>query len=92
VLGTALGMGEPVLELFYPRLQLVDQVLQRLHRVVANWCHCEREIARKPDKVRIGVGRLVEKKFADVGKAVVCCDSFKMWMVLQYLRKLDPTT
>jgi hypothetical protein len=42
--------------------------------------------------VRIGVGSLVEKKFADVGKAVVCCDSFKMWMVLQYLRKLDPTT
>ena len=34
-------MGELVLELLYSRLKLVDQVLQRLNRIIANWSHCE---------------------------------------------------
>jgi hypothetical protein len=36
-----LGVGEFVLELFYPRFKLVDQVLERLHGVIANWWHVE---------------------------------------------------
>jgi hypothetical protein len=34
-------------------------------------------------KVRIGAGSLFQKELANVGRAVVRCDSFKKWMMLR---------
>jgi hypothetical protein len=31
-----------VFELLYPRFKLVDQLLQRLHCIITNWCHREK--------------------------------------------------
>jgi hypothetical protein len=42
VLRSAGRMLDSVLELLYPRLELVHQILQRFDCIVANWCHCER--------------------------------------------------
>lgn len=42
--GAAGSVLEFVLELLYPRFELVHQLLQRLHCIIANWCHCERVV------------------------------------------------
>ena len=42
MLRSARRMLDSILELLYPRLELVHQILQRFDCIVANWCHCER--------------------------------------------------
>lgn len=57
---SALSMAQLILELFYPRFELVDQLVQRLHGIIANWCHCGWLYGGNLTKVRTEEGVLVE--------------------------------
>lgn len=50
-------MLELVFQLFNAGLEFVDQIVQLLRSIVANWCHCGRWIVRK-DLTKVGGGSI----------------------------------